>query len=132
MDTKFIMTASSIILGAAALTFTFIPEEILKLLHTEVNKPFILLLQILGALYFGFAMLNWMSRSSIIGGIYNKPTAIANFAHFFIGAMALVKGLLSNNEMPSQLWIVAVIYLFFAVTFGWMFYNNPAGKKQYD
>lgn len=130
MNTKLIMTASAVILGTAALAFTFIPEEVLKLLQAEAGKPFILLLQILGALYFGFAMLNWMSRNSVIGGIYNKPTAVANFAHFFIGAMALVKELLSNHALSSLFWIAAIVYLFFAVVFGWMFYNNPAGKKQ--
>ena len=130
MNTKLIMTASAITLGVAALAFTFIPEEILKLLQLEVSRSLILLLQIVGASYFGFAMLNWMSRNNVIGGIYNKPIAVANFAHFFIGAMALVKALFSNAALSSLLWLIAIIYLLFAVIFGWLFYKNPSGKKQ--
>jgi len=30
-------------------------------------------MQIIGSFYFAFAILNWMSKGSIIGGIYNRP-----------------------------------------------------------
>ncbi len=124
------MSASSLAMGAAGLAFTFIPEEVLKLLQSEINRPSNLLPQITGALYVGFAMLNWMNRYSVIGGIYNKPTVMANFAHFFIGAMALIKGMRANPGQSSLLWVITVVYILFAVIFGWLFYKNPSAKTQ--
>lgn len=130
MNTKLIMTASAVMLGAVGIAFIFIPEEILHLLSSETNVSSLLLLQIMGALYFGFAMLNWMSRNSVIGGIYNKPVAVANYAHFFAGGIALAKALLKNPALPSLLWVIAAVYLLFAVIFVWIFYKNPSAPKQ--
>lgn len=130
MNTKLIMTASALTLGAAGVSFTFIPEEILKLLQSEVSRPLILLIQISGALYFAFAMLNWMSRNGTIGGIYNKPIATANFTHFLIGGLALVKGIISNHRLPYAIWGIAAIYIFFAIAFTLINFRNPSGSTK--
>ena len=123
------MTASVTALVAAGLSFTFLPEEILKLAQPGLSGPFVLLMQIMGAMYFGFAMLNWMSRNSPIGGIYNKPIAIANFAHFFIGAMALLKAMISNQGLPNGTWGIVICYAIFAIAFGLMFFKSPVNKQ---
>jgi len=130
MNTKLIMTASAVMLGIAGIVFTFIPEEVLTYVHLETSRPQLFMLQISGALYFAFAMLNWMTKSSVIGGIYNKPIAVANFTHFFIGAMALLKGLLSNPTLPFLIWAIAILYLIFAILFGLIFMQSPTGKNK--
>jgi len=70
-------------------------------------------------------VLNWMKRTSVIGGIYNRPVAIANYAHYFIGTMALAKGVLGKAVLPSVFWILAAFYLIFAFLYGFIFYRNP-------
>jgi hypothetical protein len=127
MNTKTLMSASSIILASAGILLTFIPDEILKYFNWERTGPLLLLLQILGALYFAFALLNWMCRSSAIGGIYNKPIAIANVAHFLIGGLPLIKGILFNPGLPYVIWGIAAIYTFFAIAFGLINFINPSG-----
>ena len=72
MNTKILMVASSIFLMIFGLGFTFIPEEISELLNAGMNQTSILFLQILGSLYLGFGMLNWISKNNLIGGIYSK------------------------------------------------------------
>ena len=124
------MTASSLVMGLTGIILSFIPLEILSYLGLESSKPLLFLLQILGALYFGFAMLNWMTKSSLIGGIYNRPVAIANFSHFLIAALALLKGVTANPELPVALRIVAGIYLIFAVSFGIILFRHPVNKHQ--
>ena len=124
------MTASAIVLAIAGLLFTFMPAEILHYFNGETSKPFQLLIQISGALYFGFAMLNWMTRTGVIGGIYNKPMVAANFAHFFIAALALIKAMVADPGLPPLLWVATSVYTFFAICFGILFVKNPAGKKQ--
>tara|TARA_R110000850_G_scaffold18873_9_gene57913 strand:+ start:969 stop:1307 length:339 start_codon:yes stop_codon:yes gene_type:complete len=70
---------------SAIITLTFFPDLILGSLNLIPNQIIVFLLQILGALYFGFGMLNWMNKGRPIGGIYNRPVAIANLSHCRIG-----------------------------------------------
>lgn len=130
MNTKIIMTASSIILASGGIVLTFLPDEILKYFTLEPTGPLLLLLQISGALYFAFTLLNWMSRSGPIGGIYNKPIAAANFAHFLIGGLALAKGIISNPGLPYAIWGIAAIYTFFAIAFSLINFRNPSGSTK--
>ena len=76
MNTKSLMTLSAIILALIGISLNFFPKEILDYLELSVSDTLELLIQIIGSLYFAFAMLNWMSKGSIIGGIYNRPIAI--------------------------------------------------------
>jgi hypothetical protein len=130
MNTKLIMTLSALFLALIGLTLTFLPEEIMKLAGVPSSKTFLLILQILGALYFGFALLNWMAKGSTIGGIYNRPISIANFTHFLIGGLALIKGLMNNLDLPFVVWILTGLYSIFAVLFGFVFSRNPVSDKK--
>ncbi len=130
MNTKIVMTASAMVLGIVGIALTFIPGEIARYVDLEDSKSMILIGQILGALYFGFAMLNWMTRTSIIGGIYNKPIAVANFVHFFIAGLALAKGLMTNPGLPASVWVLTIVYALFAICFGIIFYRSPVSKSK--
>lgn len=121
MNTKIVMTSSALILGLTGVILTFMPMELLGFINFETSKSAQILIQILGALYFSFAMLNWMTRTSIIGGIYNRPIVIANFTHFTTAGLALIKGLLSSPSLQNAIWIVAIIYSVFAISFGLFF-----------
>ena len=69
-----------------------------------------------------------MVKESEIGGIYNKPIAVGNFMHFGIGALALVK---SISNIHSEIFIsLTVVYVVFAILFGYVFRNNPSEIKQ--
>jgi hypothetical protein len=126
MNTRILMSASSLLMIVAGLLFTFFPEEIITLAAFDNTIPLSLVLQILGALYFSFGVLNWMARGNIIGGIYSRPIAIGNSAHFFIGGMALLKSASQNNE--SYLWAVGLTYALLAVLFGYVLFTHP-GKE---
>ena len=82
-------------------------------------------MQIVGALYFGFAMLNWMNRKSVIGGIYSKPVVVANLAHFAVAGLALIQALFSDSHWPSAVWMMGALYSVFAVCFGILFFRHP-------
>ena len=77
------------------------------------------------AMYFGFAMLNWMSRRSLIGGIYNRPIAIANMTHFLMVGIALSKLMLAQADLPKIFWLITGIYVIYAVIFGWLLFRTP-------
>lgn len=125
MQTKMMMTLSAAVLAVLGIAFTFLPEELAVYLGSEPGPFDVLQLQVVGALYAGFAMLNWMAKGSRIGGIYNRPICIANFAHFFIGAMAMFKFLFRYPEQPFTLWILCAVYAGLAAWFGLTLYRHP-------
>jgi len=125
MNTKIIMTVASIILGTVGIFLTFAPDVVMNNLKIEPNPTSILLGQVIGGLYFGFSMLNWMTKESLIGGIYNRPVAVANVSHFLIVGLAFSKGLISNSGLPKILWAVGVVYVVLGVLFVVILFRHP-------
>ena len=119
MKTRTLMMASSLFLGVAGLSALFAPEELLKLLSLPQTTPLPVLIQLMGALYLSFALMNWTAKESIIGGIYLRPISIANFSHFIMGALTLIKYQLSNAANGS-LCGVLIVYVTFAIIFTWL------------
>ena len=64
--TKTLMIISALFLAVNGFGLSFFPNEISLLLTNDDNHIFILILQILGALYLGFSYINWMSKNSLI------------------------------------------------------------------
>lgn len=124
MNTKYLMTATSIVLGATGIALSFFPQEISTLLHAHTTATLTVILQLLGALYFGFAMLNWLAKESLLGGIYGRPIVVGNVTHFVGGAFALLKVLSQNQEIAIL--IIAIVYTVFAVLFSLVMYKNPS------
>lgn len=129
MNTKLILTSSAILLAILGLTLNFFPFEIGPLFAMQGILPFQWLLQLMGALYFAFAMVNWMAKGAAIGGIYNKPVAIGNFTHFTIGALSLVKGIATETQVHVVFWILAALYCLFAILFGIIFFGKGLPPK---
>ncbi len=67
--TNILMIVSALVLGVLGLVTTFAPDWVLGSLGAPVVPALLLLTQVLGALYVGFAGLNWMARENLIGGI---------------------------------------------------------------
>src|SRR5699024_9613431 len=124
VNTKILMTASAVIMGVVGLLFIFIPAEIAHYFNLTPSIINILVLQTLGALYFSFAVLNWMGKANLIGGIYGKPVSMGNFAHFFIVSITIIKFVFSH-QTSIILWVTAFIYIIFAILFGTVAFGNP-------
>ena len=119
------MTLSAVLMGLVGILLTFLPDELARYVP-QTNS---ILLQILGALYFGFAMINWMSKGNLIGGIYNRPLAVGNFAHFFIAALALIK-ISIKNPISSSMIAATIVYAVFAVAFGFILFTHPVKESK--
>ena len=123
------MISSCIFLGALGITLTFMPDEIISSLNVTPNPISTLSLQLLGALYLGFTMLNWMAKESLIGGIYNKPIAVGNFMNFLVGAFALIKRI-SKIQIHIEFVIsLTIAYTIFAILFAYVFRTTPSRIK---
>lgn len=128
MNTKFIMTGSALIMGIFGATLIFLPDDLAGYVGISSGGFPPIILQILGSLYFAFAMLNWMGKANLIGGIYSRPVAVANFTHFFVGGLALLKiAFVSSNNL--FIWIAAIIYAVFAILFALVLFTHPVKKQ---
>ncbi|KAA9331965.1 hypothetical protein [Adhaeribacter soli] len=128
MNTKLLMTSSGFFMAASGITLSFFPHEILQFADQKPSLVMDLVLQVLGALYLGFAMLNWMAKGNLIGGIYSRPVAIGNLAHFLIAGLALLKAAFTMGNSPF-VWALAIIYAGFALAFGLVTFTHPAKVK---
>jgi hypothetical protein len=124
MNTRVLMAASALLMGGLGLAASFLPQEILTSIGAPSRGALPLLVQLGGALYVGFAMVNWMAKGNLLGGIYNRAVAMGNFAHFFIGAAALAKGLLAG-QTALGIWIGGAVYSVFAVWFALVAFGSP-------
>jgi hypothetical protein len=126
MSTKLLMRVSAIFLGLFGVGASFLPQEVLAYFDFEPIKLAVILIQIVGGLYLGFAILNWTARDLLLGGIYNRPVVIGNFLHFAVVTIVLVK---SFSSLPQTSFIVAgIVYLVLAVWFGVVLFTHPAKR----
>jgi len=124
MNTRVLMIVSASVLAVLGLAASFVPREILIFLGARPDPMPVLLVQITGALYLGFAMLNWMAREGLIGGIYGRPVAFGNFMHFTVVALAMLKALIAGPRPPMVI-AFAVVYWIFCLGFGWVVSTPP-------
>lgn len=129
MNTKFLMIASSVFMALIGIVLIFGPDETLKTLGQAPNTTLDLILQLTGALYFGFAMINWMAKTVLIGGIYAKPLSVGNFSHFLIAGLALIKVSMNSSMANTYIYILTAFYAMFAILFGYVFITNPKLKQ---
>jgi hypothetical protein len=124
MNTKLIMQASAILLLGTGISLSFLPEEVLLQMQIESSTPLqSVLLQLMGALYFAFGMINWTAKGNLIGGIYARPVAIGNLCHFVIGFLALIKLSFRHPEVLTI--VLTIFYGLFALCFTLIFFTHP-------
>ena len=129
MNTKILMTSSSLTLAAAGIFTLFASDVLLSALGVAVTAQLSVLVQLLGVLYFSFALMNWTAKDSAIGGIYARPISLANFSHFFSGTLLLAKYLLSN-EFNLPILLISILYTIFAIIFYWLVFRATGLKAQ--
>ncbi|MBL0126631.1 MAG: hypothetical protein IPP83_04055 [Flavobacteriales bacterium] len=127
MNTRLLMIASSFALGALGLALTFAPDEVFTAISGSYGSPTVVL-QLCGALYCGFALLNWTSKGAVIGGIYGRPLVIGNLTHFTIGALALTKAP-GGHSVDVARWVLVAMYALFAGLFAYAMFTHPAETR---
>ena len=118
------MISSAIVTGFLGLTASFLPAEILKKIGGAANELPTLFVQITGALYLGFAIMNWMAKTALIGGIYAKPLGMGNCLHYTVAALALFK-FATNSHHSMYVWAATLVYSIFAILFGLVVFTSP-------
>lgn len=125
---KVLLSASSLFLAILGVAATFLPAEALVVLGVEPATAAIVLVQIMGGLFLGFALLNWMSRQSPMGGIYGKPLATANLVHFMVVGLMLIKEVL-QGDLGNGFIFLSVFYVLFGLGFASTLFFDPLSGK---
>ncbi len=125
MNSRYLMIASAALLAALGLLLSFAPEETIVYMGQPATGAVPVLLQLAGALYLGFALMNWTAKASVLGGIYGKAIVLGNFLHFTMGALALLKAAIDPG-LGTLIWVLTGIYAVFALLFGRMLFTHPA------
>ncbi|MEO8591174.1 MAG: hypothetical protein ABI432_17480 [Flavobacteriales bacterium] len=124
MNTRLLMIASALVMAAIGLSLSFAPEEVFVALGGEASGPWAIILQLCGAMYCGFALINWMAKGAVLGGIYGRPIVMGNLVHFTIGALALLKAGSGSAPKPV-LWVMTTVYVLLAVAFAFVMFSDP-------
>ena len=122
------MILSATFLALAGVATAFFPDRVLGMHDTVPDNATLLLIQMMGALYLGFAILNWSARGVIIGGIYARPLALGNFLHFMMVAITLIKAAIVHGVF--QLAMSATVFSVFAIGFGIVLFTSPARRPE--
>lgn len=125
MSSRFLMIASAAFLALLGLLLSFAPAEALAFMGQSANGLLPVLLQLAGALYLAFALMNWTAKGSVFGGIYGRAIVLGNFMHFTMGALALLKAAI-NPGFSAWPWVLTVLYAAFALLFGRLLFRHPA------
>ena len=123
MHTRVLMILSAALMAIIGIAFSFMPQEVLAMHGTAPDTATVMLLQMGGAVYLGFAMLNWAARGILIGGIYARPVALGNLLHFAMVAIMLVKAAFTFGALP--LIGSATVFSAFAIWFGLVVFKPP-------
>ena len=129
MNTRVLMTLAAVFMAIAGITGTFLPREVLVIHHTEPGRGSVLVVQAAGALYLGFAIMNWMSRGNLIGGIYSRPLALGNLVYFLNVALATAR--IAADDPHASAIVTAIIHSMFAVAFAYVAFGGmPRGAPR--
>ena len=128
MKTRLLMMLSAIFLAVLGLLTSYMPGEVLSRHGTIPDNATLLLIQMMGALYLGFAILNWMARGILIGGIYARPLALGNFLHFGMVGVMLTREAIEHRVVPLS--ISALVFSIFAIWFGIVAFTHPLRSSE--
>jgi hypothetical protein len=80
--------------------------------------------QLVAAGWLALAAMNWLTRSTLLGGIYGRPVVIANTALYFVSATVLLRAAMRPGAV-STLWFPALVASLFAAAYGRLLFWGP-------
>lgn len=118
---RIILSASAIVLFVIGAAGLFAPQEVSGALDPVTAHP--LIMQIGASALLGFALLNWMSRSNRLGGIYGRPLGIANLLLFAASSLSIWKAA-AHEAMPIAVIAMSAVFSALAIAFAWLIFAS--------
>lgn len=115
-------SAAVLLLGGLALLFA--ADTLLPALVPGFPANAAWLGQLLGAAWLGMSALNWLNRSTILGGIYGRPVVVANLAMHCISALSLLRAVVGASPARG-LWVALAITTLLTAIYGALVLRGP-------
>ncbi|HEX5953025.1 MAG TPA: hypothetical protein VFY94_07610 [Rhodanobacteraceae bacterium] len=120
---------SALVLFAAGLVLLFASDTVLPAILPGFPATGAWLGQLLAAAWLGVAASTWLQRRAVLGGIYGRPTVLANLALYFISALSLIRAVLGHGA-PTVLWFAVAVTGVLAVAYGALLLHGPFGAAE--
>lgn len=124
MKSLHLTSLSAALLLVNGLALLFVPDYLLPMLIDGYPRAGAWLGQLTGAGFLAVASLNWMTRRTVVGGIFGRPTLNANVTLYFISFLALTKAA-SASGWPTSITTATVVAGVMAAAYGWLMFNGP-------
>jgi len=120
------MTGSAAVYLLLGLGISFFPVETGQVLGTVSQSGMdLLLMKVVGALLFGFGVINLMARKSAIGGIYGRAIVLGNIMTALIIGSQFLKFIFSGTDVGLLVWAVTILFLILFLAFLKLFFTPP-------
>lgn len=128
MKVKFFFTIAAIVMLIFGVAFLIAATWTMNLFGITIDTGGVLMTQLLGAAFLGFAVVNWMARHFAVPEDVHQ-IILANFVADAVGfVVALWQKL--NGMGNSWVWLPIALYLLFALAFGY-FYLAGSEVEEY-
>ena len=99
--TSWLMTSSAAVLAVIGIALSYLPRECLTAAGADASPRVVVLAQLTGAMALAWAILDWMARRQRIGGIYNRPPALANWLPALVSKCGLRSSTTPRTPQPA-------------------------------
>lgn len=124
-----VMSSSAAFFLLTGLGISFFPQETGRIFGTASQYGMdLLIMKILGALFFGFGVMNFMARRSPVGGIYGRSIVMGNLMMTLIIGAQLFKFIFRQDGVGEHIWVLAFLFLILSVAYLKLFFTQPAAK----
>ena len=121
------LSALVLLLGGAVLLFA--SDVVLPALVPGFPARAAWIGQLVAAGWLAVAALNWLQRRALLGGIYGRPTVLANTTLHLVAALSVARAL-ADGAAPPAAWAVLVPTALLALAYGALMLRGPFDPLQ--
>jgi hypothetical protein len=129
MISSIVSRLSALVLAAGGLAFLFVPDALLGTLVPGLPPSGAWLAQLIGAGWLAVAVLNWLQRGAVLGGIYGRPVVLTNLVLYTVTALTVTRRLM-EPATPRTIWFLLVPMALLAIVYGALLLRGPFGSLQ--
>jgi hypothetical protein len=108
----------------AGVVLLFAPEEILPHLIAGYPPSAGWFGQLFGTALLAMADLNWLSRFTVLGGIYGRPIVSANLTLYFVSAVVLFMAA-GRTASVRSVWLLFGVTAVLALAYAVLMFRGP-------
>ncbi|MEP7184375.1 MAG: hypothetical protein ABI767_00945 [Rhodanobacter sp.] len=122
-----ITTSSAVVLAVGGIALLFGSDELLAPVVRGASAGVTVLGQLVAAGWLAMAWLNWNQRHMVIGGIYGRPTVLANFTLYLLSVTSLAHRLMAGDA-PAVLLVLALFFGLLTLVYSMLLLRGPFGS----